>query len=67
VTNIDPHQGKKGGPAAKKPQPHQVSKYDEEDENDESEQAMRGNPNGKMQNSPAPNKAKQQKQQQPPQ
>lgn len=56
MTNIDPHAGKKGGAAAaKKKAPHQISKYDEEDQEDESEQAMRGNndgPNSKMQRSP---------------
>ena len=51
MTNIDPHAGKKGGgpAAAKKKAPHQISKYDEEDE--DNEQAMRGNndgPNSKM-------------------
>ena len=51
MTNIDPHAGKKA--AAKKKAPHQISKYDEEEE--DSEQAMRGNndgPNSKMQRSP---------------
>jgi len=50
MTNIDPHAGKKGA-AAKKKAPHQISKYDEEDQEEESEQAMRGNndgPNAKM-------------------
>ena len=51
MTNIDPHAGKKGGgpAAAKKKAPHQISKYDEEEE--DNEQAMRGNndgPNSKM-------------------
>ena len=52
VTNIDPHNGKKAG-GAKKKAPHQISKYDEEEE--DSETAMRGNnggPEAKMQHSP---------------
>jgi hypothetical protein len=35
MTNIDPHAGKKGPAAAKKKAPHQISKYDEEDEDSE--------------------------------
>lgn len=56
MTNIDPHAGKKGvAVAAKKKAPHHVSKYDEEDQEEEGEQAMRGNndgPNSKMLRSP---------------
>ncbi len=35
MTNIDPHAGKKGQQPAKKKAPHQISKYDEEEEDSE--------------------------------